>query len=107
MSKAWDISAVVAKLEEIESKKYISVHADSYRKDDGVIGQILENEFGLTENNLSIRDLGDFELKAIRRKSSTITLCHKRPSDGLSPLELFNKFGYIRPSNRNPAVLKK
>ena len=71
------------------------------------VGQILEREFGIKENNLAIPDLGTYELKGFRKRSSNLTLFHKKPDRGLTPVEMFDRFGYIKPSNRNPKVLKK
>jgi hypothetical protein len=55
---------------------------------------------------LRVGDLGEFELKGMRLRSATLTLGHKRPVKGLSPLQIFDRFGYVRPSRRDPTVLK-
>ncbi|MCB0407890.1 MAG: hypothetical protein KDD34_06775 [Bdellovibrionales bacterium] len=107
MKKIWDINAIVSQLAKIEAKGFIGINGSDYRKDDGAIGQILEKEFNIVENNLSTRDLGDFELKAIRQRSKTITLCHKKPISGLTPLQLFERFSYVKPSSRDSSLLKR
>jgi len=103
----WTIERIVNKLLEIENKGFLTIPPQMYRRDEGVVGQILEREFGVQENNLSIRDLGTFELKAMRLGSQTLTLCHKTPSEGMTPIQIFDRFGYVRPSHRDPAVQKK
>ena len=104
---SWTIEQIAAKLAEIKAKGFIGIPSNMFRSDEGVVGQILEKEFGLKENNLRVGDLGEFELKGMRKTSSTLTLCHRKPETGLNPIEIFDRFGYIRPSNRAPAVLKK
>jgi len=103
----WTIEAVTQRLEEIKAKGYIPVPADTHRTDDGVVGQLFEREFHIAENNLSVRDLGTFELKGIRKTSTNLTLSHKKADKGLTPIEIFHRFGYVRVSNRDPNVLKK
>ena len=92
---------------QISQKGFISIPHEDYRKDEGVIGQLLEREFNVSENNISMRDLGSFELKGMRKKSSTLTLCHKTTSEGYTPNQVFDRFGYVRPSNRDSSVIKK
>jgi hypothetical protein len=103
----WTLDQIVTRLKEIEKKGYISVPIEVFRHNEGVVGQLLEREFNIKENNLSLRDLGTFELKGMRMKSATLTLCHKKPEEGLSPLQIFDRFGYIRASNRNSSIQKK
>ncbi len=103
----WTREAVEQRLLEIKAKGFIPIPAGMHRNDDGIVGQILEREFDVVENNLPIRDLGNFELKGIRSKSSNLTLSHKKAEIGLTPIEIFHRFGYIRHSNRNPEILKK
>jgi hypothetical protein len=107
--KNWTKEEVKAKLNELKNKGFLSVPEDMYRKDDGVVGQILERQFGVGENNLHFGDLGDFELKGMRnRKSkSNLTLFHKKPISGMTVIEIFDRFGYIKRSNRDPEVMKK
>lgn len=104
---SWSITEIKSKLNMIKKKGFIGIPPDMYRRDEGIVGQLLEREFQIRENNLQIGDLGEFELKGIRSGSQTLTLCHKRPDDGLSPIQIFDRFGYIRPSNRDSSVLKK
>lgn len=104
---SWSLNDVQIKLQDINKRGFISIPPSMYRHDEGVIGQILEREFGVEENNLSVRDLGEFELKGMRRNSSTLTLCHKKTDNGLTPIQVFDRFGYVRPSNRNETILKK
>jgi hypothetical protein len=103
----WTLEAVSAKIRQLKERGFISVPSDMFRQDEGIVGQLLEREFNVKENNLTVRDLGAFELKGMREKSSTMTLCHKRPEVGLTPIEIFERFGYKAPSKRNPSVLKK
>lgn len=103
----WTIQEVTRRLEEIKAKGFLPIPPGAYRRDDGVVGQVLERAFGITENNLRVRDLGTFELKGVRSGARLITLSHKRPEEGMSPLEIFDRFGYVRPSNRDPSIMKK
>lgn len=103
----WTLEAVVKRLTEIKAKGYIPIPEGMHRTDDGIVGQILEREFDVEENNLPVGDLGIFELKGIRKKSTNITLSHKKGEVGLSPIDIFYRFGYIRASRRNPEILKK
>lgn len=107
--KNWNKEEVKTKLIEIKKKGFLSVPEDMYRKDDGIVGQILERQFGVQENNLQLGDLGDFELKGMRnRKSkSNLTLFHKKPISGKTVIEIFDRFGYIKRSKRDPQVMKK
>lgn len=69
------------------------------RKHDTGIGHTLEQLLGLKENNISIPDLGNFELKAQRIESSSlITLFTKKPDD-LPNSNILDKFGYPRPKD--------
>lgn len=103
----WTIEQITNKLREVAEKGFLTIPSEMYRRDEGVVGQILEREFNIQENNLSIRDLGTFELKAMRLRSKTLTLCHKTPRDGMNPIQIFDRFGYVKPSRRDPSVLKK
>ena len=51
--KTWTIENITSQLSEIKAKGYISIPPEKYRNDEGVVGQILEHEFGIIENNLS------------------------------------------------------
>lgn len=107
MAHEWRLKQIRNKLKEIEKKGLIPIPKDTHRNDDGIVGQILEREFGVVENNISLGDLGKFELKGIRRKSSNITLSHKTPDSGMTPIQIFHKFGYLRDSKSKPGVKKK
>src|SRR5690348_15979233 len=102
---SWTLEEISRRLLEIRGKGYIPVPPEIYRRDDGIVGQILEREFGLRENNLAVADLGEFELKGRRTNSQLITLSHKRPEKGLSPVEIFDRFGYVKKSNRDPGTI--
>ena len=58
MADIWTKEAVIERLKEINSKGFISVPKGMFRADDGIVGQILEREFGVAENNLHLADLG-------------------------------------------------
>jgi len=106
-SMYWSKEQIHKRLLKIKAKGFLPIPEGMYRRDEGVIGQILEREFGIKENNISVRDLGSFELKGMREKSGTLTLSHKTTDVGLSPIEVFEKFGYEKPSNRDKSILKK
>jgi hypothetical protein len=107
MAQEWTLEAVKKRLIEIKQKGFIPIPSGMHRSDDGIVGQILEREFGVAENNIRLGDLGKFELKGIRKTSTNLTLSHKKPERGMTPIQIFDKFGYIRPSKSNPNVLKK
>ncbi len=107
MKVDWSLGEIVARLAEIKSKGFIPIPPAAFRSDEGAVGQILEREFGIEENNLHVGDLGQFELKGLRKKSTRLTLCHKTTDTGLTPLQVFDRFGYIKPSRRDPTILKK
>ncbi|MCL2080849.1 MAG: MvaI/BcnI family restriction endonuclease, partial [Oscillospiraceae bacterium] len=105
----WTKAAVIERLIEIEKRGYIEIPQGKYRKDDGVIGQILEKLFDVEENNISLADLGKFELKGMRKKKggNTLTLFHQTPSKGMTPIQIFDRFGYIKKSSRSDIMKKK
>lgn len=106
----WTKDNVVKKMEEIRDKGFISVPEDMFRKDDGIVGQILEREFGVAENNLHLADLGTYELKGMRKKknkSSTLTLFHQTSTAGLTPNQIFDRFSYEKPSQRDGSLKRK
>ena len=45
----WTKDEVIKKMEELRDKGFISVPEGMFRKDDGIVGQILEREFGVAE----------------------------------------------------------
>ena len=106
----WTKEKVIEKLQLIENKGFIPVPDAMFRKDDGIVGQILEKEFGIKENNLHFADLGTFELKGMRykkNKPNKLTLFHKTSSSGLTPIQIFERFGYLKKSNRSDVMKKK
>lgn len=67
------------------------------RAGDGAAGHTLEHLLGLRENNLSVPDWGEFELKTCQRESRTlITLASKSPRmiGDISRREFIAKHGY-------------
>ena len=108
--KTWNKEQVATKLREISGKGFISIPDGMYRNDDGIVGQILEREFAVEENNLHIADLGTYELKGMRYKkgkSSTLTLFHQTSTAGMTPLQLFERFSYLRASQRDGSLKRK
>lgn len=106
----WTKEQVIRRLKEIEKKGFIPVPDGMYRNDDGIVGQILEREFEVDENNLHIADLGTYELKGMRirkNKSNTLTLFHQTSTGGMTPIQIFERFGYIRKSARNNTLKRK
>lgn len=106
----WTKEKVIQKMEELRDKGFIRVPADMFRKDDGIVGQILEREFGVAENNLHLADLGAYELKGMRKKknkASTLTLFHQTSTAGLTPNQIFDRFSYEKPSQRDGSLKRK
>ncbi len=106
----WTKASVIAKIKQISEKGFISIPAGTYRKDDGIIGQILEREFGVPENNIHLADLGTYELKGMRlkkNKTSNLTLFHQTSTSGMTPNEIFERFSYERPSKRDGSLKRK
>jgi len=61
----------------------------------GGVGNTLENLLGVKENNLTVPDLGTFELKARRKETgSMITLFTKSPNR-YSNAQLLREYGYL------------
>lgn len=104
----WSKESVVEKLQEISHKGFLSIPEGMYRNDDGIVGQILEREFGVNENNLHIADLGTYELKGMRiRKSGKLTLFHQTSTSGMTPIQIFDRFSYIKTSRRDGTGKRK
>lgn len=105
----WTKDEVVRKVKEISDKGFIRIPDDMFRNDDGIVGQILEREFGVAENNLHLADLGTYELKGMRKKNkaSTLTLFHQTSTSGLSPNEIFDRFSYEKTSQRDGSPKRK
>ena len=55
-------------MEELRDKGFISVPEGMFRKDDGIVGQILEREFGVAENNLHLADFGHIRAQRNEKK---------------------------------------
>ena len=106
----WTKERVIAKIKEISEKGFIPIPAGTYRKDDGIIGQVLEREFGVPENNIHLADLGTYELKGMRlskKKTRKLTLFHQTSTSGMTPTEIFERFSYERPSRRDGSLMRK
>lgn len=104
----WTKESVISKLHEINRKGFIPIPPNMYRNDDGIVGQVLEREFGIEENNLHIADLGIYELKGMRyKKGNKLTLFHQTSSSGLSPLDIFENYCYEGPSKRDGTLKRK
>ncbi len=106
----WTKERVTKKMEEIRDKGFIPIPDGMYRKDEGVIGQILEREFGVPENNLHIADLGTYELKGMRKSkknANVLTLFHQTSTAGMKPRQIYDRFSYEKPSNRDGKLMRK
>ncbi len=106
----WTKANVIKRMSEIERMGFISIPEGMYRNDDGIVGHILERKFNVKENNLQIADLGTYELKGMRVKkgrSKKMTLYHKTSTSGLKPIQIFDRFSYVRTSQRNGTLKKK
>lgn len=106
----WTKEEVIRRLQEVNQKGFIPISSDMYRNDDGIVGHVLEREFGVKENNLHIADLGTYELKGMRirkGRSSMLTLFHQKSTEGMTPIQIFDRFGYVRASRRDGSMKKK
>ncbi len=106
----WTKEAVISKIHDISEKGFIGVPQGMFRKDDGVVGQILEREFQVKENNLHIADLGTYELKGMRLKKgkpNKLTLFHQTSTSGMTPIQIFERFCYEKPSKRDGSMKRK
>lgn len=106
----WTKQAVTKRMAEISAKGFIPIPDEMFRNDDGIVGQVLEREFEVDENNLHIADLGTYELKGMRvkkGKSNKLTLFHQTSTSGMTPLQLFERFCYEKPSNRDGSLKRK
>ncbi|WP_265348079.1 MvaI/BcnI family restriction endonuclease [Candidatus Azobacteroides pseudotrichonymphae] len=85
-------------LEEIQDR-LVAIKAQcfikSLRKHSTGIGKTLETLLGITENNIPLPDLGEIELKAIRRNSKNmITLfTFNKKVWKMDPLDAIKKYG--------------
>src|SRR3989344_8778627 len=92
MIKNFTIAELKRRLHLLKKGGFVS----SLRSHNTGVGHTLEQFLGLSENNISIPDLGKLELKSQRRESaSLITLFTKKPDDALNS-RLLEKFGYPR-----------
>lgn len=106
----WTKENVIQKMEELRDKGFIRIPVDMFRKDDGIVVQILEREFGVAENTLHLADLGTYELKGMREKkskASTLTLFHQTSTSGLTPNQIFDRFSYEKLSQRDGSLKRK
>lgn len=106
----WTKKNVAARIKEISEKGFIPIPEEAYRRDDGSIGQVLEREFGVPENNIHLADLGTYELKGMRlgkKKSRRLTLFHQKPTSGMEIKQIFERFSYERPSARDGTPKRK
>ena len=71
---------LIKKFKDIESRGWIKEPAKR-KKNDGAVGNLLEDLLGIPENNLPIPNASEWELKAQRAETtSLVTLCHQEPS---------------------------
>ena len=88
---------LILKFKEIEAKGWIKC-PPKRKKNDGSVGNLLEDLLGIPENNLPIPNAAEWELKAQRAEtSSLVTLCHQEPSPRaakLVPDMLLPKYGW-------------
>jgi len=86
-----DMDKIRQRLVEIKNQGYIRTH----RAHDTGIGKTLEDELGITENNLRLPDIGEIELKAKRIDSqSMLTLATKSPDPKGVNRVLFEEYKY-------------
>ena len=88
---------LIVKFKEIEARGWIKC-PPKRKKNDGSVGNLLEDLLGIPENNLPIPNAAEWELKAQRAEtSSLVTLCHQEPSPRaakLVPNMLLPKYGW-------------
>lgn len=93
--KTWTKPKLIAEFKKIEAMGWI----ENYRgKNDGAVGNILEDLLGIQENNLPIPNAAEWELKAQRGNSSSLTtMFHSEPSPraiGFVPQLLLPFYGW-------------
>ena len=93
--KAFSKEELIEKFKAIYAKGWI----ENYRgKNDGAVGNILEDELEIPENNLPIPNAAEWELKAQRATtSSLLTMFHTEPSPtamSIVPNILLPKYGW-------------
>ncbi len=76
--KTWTKPKLIAEFKKIEAMGWI----ENYRgRNDGAVGNILEDLLGIQENNLPIPNAAEWELKAQRGNTSSLTtMFHMEPS---------------------------
>ena len=85
---------LIAKFKDIEAKGWIKCPRKR-KKNDGSVGNLLEDLLGIPENNLPIPNAAEWELKAQRAEtSSLVTLCHQEPSPRAAKHMLLPKYGW-------------
>lgn len=86
----WTLPKIKKVLKKVSNKRWIK----ATRMGDTGIGETLERELELKENNISLPDFGIMELKSQRANTkSMITLFTKKP-EGITNKEIRKKFGY-------------
>ena len=87
-----------SEMRKIKDQGYIQTH----RSGDTGVGKTLEDLLGVEENPIQAADLGDVELKANRKgSSSSVTLMTKAPSKrGVNKKVLREKYGYQTDESR-------
>lgn len=87
-----NIEQLTKKLKEIKEKGFIK----TVRSHDGGVGNTLEFLLGVKENNISLPDIGDIEIKAKRIDSSSmLTLVSKSPLPRGVNKVLFNNYSHV------------
>lgn len=92
MAKSFTLNELQRRFTMLRKKGFVA----SLRSHNTGVGHTLEQFLGLKENNISLPDLGELELKSQRLESvSLITLFTKKPDDVLNS-KLLGQFGYPR-----------
>lgn len=72
--------SLIARLKQIREQGWIPSRSAKARND-GAVGNTLEDLLGITENNLPLPNAAEWEIKAQRKGSTSLTtLCHVEPS---------------------------
>lgn len=87
------LEEIKEKLSQIKSLGYVK----TLRKGPTGIGHTLEQLLGIEENNISVPDLGDIELKAQRERHTGLTtlFTFNRKAWKMKPLEAIRKYGSL------------
>ena len=87
-----DIDTLIKKLKDIKAMGFVP----TVRAHDGGVGNTLEGLLGIKENNISLPDTGEIEIKAKRVDSSSmLTLMSKSPFPRGVNRSLFNQYSHI------------